>query len=99
MDPGRQAEFFVEGRFELRQSFFSTEGLGSSDKDDLVSLFFRSGDDLLYGLGRDEARDSRQSGQKKKCRDPTGLYPRSDILSLDGRGLTCQCSLRPIHFI
>jgi hypothetical protein len=50
MDPGRQAEFLVEGRFELHQSFFSTEGLGSGDKDDLVSLFFRSGDDLLGGL-------------------------------------------------
>jgi hypothetical protein len=51
MDPGGQTEFLVEGCFKLRQPLFSTEGLGSGDKDDLVSLFFRSGDDLLGGLG------------------------------------------------
>jgi hypothetical protein len=50
MEPDRQAKFLVEGRFKLRQPFFSTEGLRSGDKDDLVSFPFGPGDDLLCGL-------------------------------------------------
>ena len=50
MEPGRQVESLVEGRFELRSALFSTEGLRSGDKDDLVSFLFGPGDDLLCGF-------------------------------------------------
>src|SRR5215475_10011173 len=82
MDPGRQAEFLIEGRFELRQSLFSTEGLRPGDKDDLVSLFFRSGDDLLYGLGRNGRNRSSQSERQPEYRHADESEARSVHLQL-----------------
>ena len=88
MDPGRQMKFLVEGRFELRQSFFSTEGLGSGDKNDLVSLFFCSSDNFLYGLGRDDRNRSSQSERQPKYRRADESGPR-----------LVHLQLRRIHFV
>ena len=63
----------IVSRFELRQPFFSTEGLRSGDKDDLVSFLFGPGDDFLCGFCCAARRNSSQSGDKKKCCEPTGL--------------------------
>ena len=65
-------ESLVEGRFELRQPFFSTEGLRSGDKDDLVS-FFLAPAMICSAVSLRARRNSSQSGDKKKCCEPTGL--------------------------
>src|SRR5262245_12578467 len=98
MDPGRQAEFFVEGRFELRQPLFSTEGVGSGDKNDLVSLFFRSTDDLFYGLGRDRRNRSNQSKRQPEYRLADESGPRSVHYNSAGFTLYSPGTRRMISF-